>query len=284
MRSGWHIVTGMHSFLEDIPVELRLGGVVSVPVLRRFDIPKNTVATLTRRGELIPIRRNWYALPGANDEVVRAVRSGGVLGCVSALVFRGAWQPNENRIHVYRTQKGRRGSTNGLGWCPVGTRVALDVAVAPIDLATQQVLRCGSDRDALVLMESLVNRRHVGREEAVRLLGSKLGARLRAAESGTETMVRYGLEERGIPVRSQVTIRGIGRVDLLVGDRLVIEVDSRQHHHNEKAYHSDRRRDQQLLAQGYLVVRVTWEQVNLNLVEVEELIQLLVSRGDHLRR
>lgn len=273
----------MHSFLADIPAELRPGNVMSVPILRRYGISKNNVATLVRRGELTRLRQNWYAAPMADEHIERAVRSGGVLGCVSALVKHGAWEPLDKSIHVYRTQKGRREPSRGVGWCPIGTRAALNVAVAPINIAMAQALRCCSDVDALVLMESLVKRGRVGWDEGVRLLG-RLGHRMNWADSGTETMLRYALEERGLPVRPQVHIEGVGRVDLLVGDRLIIEVDSYEHHHNKQTYYDDRQRDQNSLALGYLTVRVTWEQVMEKLAEVLELICHLTARGDHWRR
>src|SRR5262245_29057267 len=47
------------------------------------------------------------------------------------------------------------------------------------------------------------------------------------AQSGIETKVRLFLRSRRIPFRVQVAISGVGRVDLLVGDRLVIELDGR---------------------------------------------------------
>ena len=47
-----------------------------------------TQAELRRRlrdGSIWSVRRNWYAVPGADPAVVAAVRSGGSLTCVSAL-------------------------------------------------------------------------------------------------------------------------------------------------------------------------------------------------------
>jgi very-short-patch-repair endonuclease len=51
-------------------------------------------------------------------------------------------------------------------------------------------------------------------------------------------------------------------VDFLWPDqRLVVEVDGYQFHGHRQKFESDRRRDQQLVAAGYRVVRVTWIQL-----------------------
>ena len=73
------------------------------------------------------------------------------------------------------------------------------------------------------------------------------------------TIIRLRLRARGIRLRSQVDIPGVGRVDFLVGDRLIIEADSVEHHLPK--YHSDRTRDRVATAMGYLMIRLTYEDV-----------------------
>ena len=101
------------------------------------------------------------------------------------------------------------------------------------------------------------------------------------AESGTETFLRLGVRRLGLPVRVQVSIEGVGRVDLLVGDRLVLEADSVAYHANPEAYHRDRRRDLRLTRLGYRVLRLTWEQVTFEGNEVVDTIVTLVAAGEH---
>lgn len=43
--------------------------------------------------------------------------------------------------------------------------------------------------------------------------------------------------------------------------RVVVEVDGYAYHHHRAAFERDRRRDQQLIAAGYTVIRVTWIQL-----------------------
>jgi len=73
------------------------------------------------------------------------------------------------------------------------------------------------------------------------------------------TIIRLRLRARGIRLRSQVDIPGVGRVDFLVGDRLIIEADSVEHHLPK--YQSDRTRDRVATAMGYLMIRLTYEDV-----------------------
>lgn len=64
---------------------------------------------ITRRasmGELTRVARGWYALPFANDQVMRAIRLGGRLGCLSGCDFYGLWVPahGESSHRVWQRQ------------------------------------------------------------------------------------------------------------------------------------------------------------------------------------
>lgn len=104
----------------------------------------------------------------------------------------------------------------------------------------------------------------------------------RRAESGTETMARLRFRSRRIRLRIQVYVPGVGRVDLLVGDRLIIECDSAEHHISRRNYANDRRRDRRAIAKGYLVIRLTYEEVLFGWDEVMADIVAIIKRGDHL--
>ncbi|HTR74595.1 MAG TPA: type IV toxin-antitoxin system AbiEi family antitoxin domain-containing protein [Solirubrobacterales bacterium] len=61
------------------------------------------------------------------------------------------------------------------------------------------------------------------------------------------------------PVR---TARRILEVDLLWdAERFIVEADSRRHHGTEIAFERDRKRDRELMAARYTVLRVTWREV-----------------------
>ena len=80
------------------------------------------------------------------------------------------------------------------------------------------------------------------------------------AGSGTESLVRFRLQYARIRVRSQQSIPGIGRVDLLVGDRLIIECDSTEYHSGAQRL-EDNRRDRVATRGDYRVMRIDYSEV-----------------------
>ena len=74
------------------------------------------------------------------------------------------------------------------------------------------------------------------------------------AESGLESIARVIAKDLGFRVRSQVRIPGIGRVDLLVEDWIVVETDGSAFH-DVALSARDRLRDARLISAGRSVVR-----------------------------
>jgi len=84
-------------------------------------------------------------------------------------------------------------------------------------------------------------------------------------ESPGESLTRILLVGLAPPVRSQVNIRDeaglIGRVDFLVGERVVVEFDGMVKYagaDGRQALAAEKRREDRLRAAGYQVVRLTW--------------------------
>ncbi|MGJ3510117.1 endonuclease domain-containing protein [Enemella sp. A6] len=154
----------------------------------------------------------------------------------------------------------------------------------PIDIAVRQAKWCATPEQLLAQVESLICMGKLGFEEAERMLGSRLAGLLDASGSGTETLVRLRLRGLNIKVRPQVRIKDVGWVDFVIGDRLVLEVDSREHHASRSGYHNDRRRDKRLVELGYLVLRITWEDVMFEWDSVVQSILALVRARKHLGR
>ncbi|MFW2512305.1 endonuclease domain-containing protein [Demequina sp. SO4-13] len=71
----------------------------------------------------------------------------------------------------------------------------------------------------------------------------------------SETCARIALRAAGLQVQSQAVFPGVGRVDLLVEGRLVVECDGREYHSDPRAFAKDRARDRELVAQGLDVLR-----------------------------
>jgi very-short-patch-repair endonuclease len=138
-----------------------------------------------------------------------------------------------------------------------------------------------------VVADSLLHLRRATRAELERwcerapLRVRGLLAKVDRAESGTETMVRLRLRALGITVRPQVSIWPGMRIDLLIGDRLVVECDSEQHHASWAQQQADRARDRQLVARGYRPIRLSYRQIHDDWPAIERDILSIVRRGDH---
>ena len=86
-------------------------------------------------------------------------------------------------------------------------------------------------------------------------------------ESELESLLVTVLRAAGLPTPARQVALGsdatpIGRVDFVYREaRLVLEADSRRHHSSWLDVEADRRRDAALLAAGWFVLRVTWDQL-----------------------
>ena len=100
------------------------------------------------------------------------------------------------------------------------------------------------------------------------------------SESGTESIVRQRLRLLGIPVRQQVKVPNVGRVDFgIVGTRIVIEVDGRKYHEDPEKFEEDRRRDAELVALNYTVIRLSYLQVTTDWPWCERVIRAAMSHA-----
>lgn len=59
--------------------------------------------------------------------------------------------------------------------------------------------------------------------------------------------------------------------------RLIVETDGHARHGDRHVFEEDRRRDQQLVAAGWRVVRFTWRQVVHDRAEVARVLRRLLS-------
>ena len=282
-----------------------VGGVAPVAQLYEHGVTPAEVNYAVRRGRLLRVRRGWVAAAGAPREVVRAVAVGGRLSCVSVLDRERIWCVRDHRLHVRVAPDGRGVASPNSRRVPLGRpeqhglvlhrsrrSIVLDEpqgAVDSFEWALLHAVECQSRMDAIVSLDSAL---HSGRITPVGLqfLLSELPKSIRAyldvvdagAASGLETKARLGLRKMNIPVRSQVKIEGVGRVDLLIGDRLVLETDGEEWHSGAKAYAVDRERDLALVERGYIVIRLTFDQVMLEWPRVIAAVRALVARREHL--
>lgn len=271
-------------------------GVISRVQLLAADCSPEDIRKLVASETLRPLRRGWYAGSAAEPQVVRAVKAGGALSCISALRLHGLWAPKrwpDDKLHVRRSRHYARHGRESSGMpncCIPGHAVApVTRSVDSLPVALASAIGCLPAEATVALMDSALNKELITGEDLKRLTQSlpwpaeELRERTDAgAQSGTESLVRQRLRARGIKLRTQVQIEGIGRVDILIGDRLVIEVDSWTYHANPVTFASDRARDRRLVARDYTVIRVTYEEV-MYLWSFVERDLLAVVRADRHR-
>ncbi|WP_374611703.1 endonuclease domain-containing protein, partial [Gordonia sp. (in: high G+C Gram-positive bacteria)] len=106
----------------------------------------------------------------------------------------------------------------------------------------------------------------------------------RLAASGTETAARLRLRSAGLRVTVQHHVPGVGWVDLLVGERLALELDSVEHHTGIEKYEEDRTRDRKLISRGYFPLRVTYAQVFGDWANTYADIAEIIAHGYHRSR
>lgn len=271
-------------------------GVARTATLVEAGLTRRELRRLVDRGHLTRLQRGWYALPDAHRDVRAAIEHGGRLSCLSALALHDVWSPPRPGVHIRlleHTVTGRacvRPPPPRIRQCRAwGPQALADLGpVDPIDVALTAAGRCTTAEYFVAILDSLLRQGHrpadlvhMLRHCPVRV--RRLVAHTDLADSGTESLVRFRLRAAGIRVRPQVRIHGVGRVDLLVGSRLVLEVDSRAHHSAHDAYVTDRDRDLALARLGYDRLRVTYEHVLHRWDEAFAAIMTIVRRGDHRR-
>jgi very-short-patch-repair endonuclease len=288
----------MRSVIETIR---RRGGIAATRELLAAGQTRSRIldATLTR--EVFRVRKGWYADPLVGVDVMRAWRVGGRLDCISAAAHHGLWVPDHQEllhVSVPVTASRLRAPTNSrirLASVPdASTRIHWTgeslqgdrVAIAPVD-AIRQAFRCCGVDNGFILLESALHKRMLGRDDLAGLQSGLSAAAWRSArfanglsESGSESALKLMLLRLGVRFRQQVSVSGVGRVDFLLGEHLVLEVDSKQHHSSPYA---DRKRDAALSVHGKRVLRFMYSQVIYEAPDVEAAILSALGRLDHRR-
>src|SRR4051812_585062 len=291
----------------DLAVLLRRrGGVVRLHELVAAGFSRDQVAALTHKGLLLRPRIGWYCSPQLDEAAVRALRVGGVLGCVSAAASWGLATPegHDEVLHVSLALNASRlrHSRSGAPLLPhsaeAGVRLHWEVRhepthafrVAPFDVLVQ-LAACVDPFWVTAALDSALHEPRNGRalllpaqRERLRLavpgaLVPAIDAADGSAESVGETRARLALVEAGIPFEPQAIIGGRFEADFLIDGWLVLEVDGRKYHSDPKAFQADRERDAVMAWLGYRVLRFTHHQVMHDWPWVIEVVRQVLSTG-----
>jgi len=264
-------------------------GVAPLRALRDAGHSRRTVDRAYAAGHVIGVRKGWVALPGADSTLVAAAKRGVVITCVTQSRRLGLFvldDDDDKLPHVgARPHAGR--ASDGLAhihWAlPLVPRHP-DQLVDPIENTLGLVATCQPYEQALVVWESAFRKKLIEPQAISRLALPPAARRLLAdagiySDSGLETLVLPRLAWFGLPLRRQIWIRG-HRVDVLIGDRLVLQIDGGTHVGKQRE--EDIAHDAALTLMGYFVIRVGYAQVVHRWHEVQEDLMRAVAQGLHL--
>ncbi len=264
------------------------GGVARSAALVRDGHSERGIAAAVGAGELVRLRRVWVALPDADPMLTAAARYGVVLSCVTAARRLGLWvldgrephvvaPPHAGRIpalaaHVHRAR-------------PLVPRHPDDL-VDGIENTLALIAACRPFEEALAVWESALQKDLIDAGAMARLpLSAKARALLEQAspysDSGLESFIVPRLRWMKVRIVPQAWVHG-HRVDFLIGDRLVLQIDGGTHVGAQRE--SDVQHDAELLLRGYHVIRVGYGQVVHDWPAVQALIMRAVAQGLHLAR
>jgi very-short-patch-repair endonuclease len=242
--------------------------------LRRAGFSNYAIRAALERGALVAYGRDVVARPVVAPAFARAARMGARVACVTAAHAMGLWVLAEDEFHAIPRSRNSRFRQDGLE--PAAT---LHWNVEPIEPDRHRVIaesgrnalahiaRCQPLDVATATFDSAVRKGLVTREELVEL-ASVHGGRFADvvalvtcnADSGLETLTRVRLHWAGVECREQVVIDG-HPVDLLIGERLIIQLDGKQHLDDPVQLARDRAQDRRLRRMGYTVLRYSYAEV-----------------------
>ncbi|WP_036284643.1 endonuclease domain-containing protein [Microbacterium luticocti] len=269
------------------------GGVAHRDELLRAGFALALLRAFVRAGCAQLIRRAWLALPDADEQLVTAARAGGRITCTTLARRRGWWMPEGvgSAIHLHlhpRAGSARLGADwpGVLHWAkpmmPMGGRSLL----GSVEDALAHIAMCEPFDTALVLWESAARIERLAAEYLCSLPWTTVAARdlagrvMGLSDSGLETLVVEPLRRWGLRVRQQVMLAG-RPVDMLVGERLVVQIDGYEFHSSSAQRTKDIAHDAELQLRGYTVLRFSYAQVVHDWPGVERVIRRAVAAGLH---
>lgn len=257
----------------------RLGGLAATHELHRAGYTRTDIAAAVRRRRIVRARQGWYARPDTDRTALSVARVGGRATCVTGLRMHGIWVPPTPGLHVACAAHDARLRSRGDSRIRLSPSDDVRVHWRELPAGRSRLLLPKAEclRDSLTCLDpvafaqcadSLLHR-HPDLRVAWATLRRDAPHRMQATlefvdgrcESGIETRVWLHLRQWTQDVRRQVEFDGIGRVDFVVGDSLIIEADGEAYHTDELQFEEDRRRDAALAALGYRVLRFSYRQV-----------------------
>ncbi|WP_081813775.1 type IV toxin-antitoxin system AbiEi family antitoxin domain-containing protein [Microbacterium sp. CH12i] len=267
------------SFVSAAAVLRSLARMARTSELKRLGVTESELTRATRAGEVVRPRQGVYALADADEALVHAAEHGGALGCSEAGKLHGLWILEVPDVH--HIWLGRAGTARSdcdkcrIHWDDGRIKVG---TLPPVANVLLQIATCAGEETFFAALESSLRHQKLPPGD-IAWLWAHLPVTLRwlvgfaraDADSGLESLVRLRLHRLGISVRTQVHIRGVGEVDFVIGDRLIIEADGKENHDDaatspdepvlSSRRHKDLLRDARAAALGYETLRFDYAMI-----------------------
>ena len=268
-----------------------LGRMARTSELKQRGVTEAELTRAVRSTQVVRVRQGVYALPEVSEGERHAACHGGTLGCCAAGELHGLWilkTPEQHHIWLGNAGTPRSDCTD--------CRVHWDDGVVqvgkppPVHNVLLQIAVCADEDTFFAAFESALRRQMIS-PSGIAWLWSRLPRAMRwlidfaraDADSGLESLFRLRMHRLGVQVRCQVSIRTVGKVDFVVGDRLIIEADGRENHEREKERSKDLARDAAAAALGFETLRFTYAMIVHHWDVVEAAMLAKLAEGAHLR-
>ncbi|MFC8682481.1 DUF559 domain-containing protein [Microbacterium ureisolvens] len=286
----------------------RRGGVARTSELKSDGASRADLRSSVRENRVLRPRRGIYALRGTPPGVLEALSHCGAAACITAGREFGLWildldigadadgeSDDRRQVHTW-VHPANRPTRVAVDPHPDATTCCVfhrDLPVGPPSLTRVgivhclvQILGCRGEEVFFAALESALRQRllsQADREQLSRSVPRRdrwLVAFARDdADSGLESLLRLRLHRHGISLAAQVAIPGVGVVDFVIGDCLIIEADGGTHEGPSR--HRDRVRDAQAMALGFMTLRFDYAMIVHDWPLVEEAVLAALARNLH---
>ncbi|MDR6413385.1 type IV toxin-antitoxin system AbiEi family antitoxin domain-containing protein [Pseudarthrobacter sulfonivorans] len=243
------------------------GGVARTSALHGAGFSRTYIDKAVAAGRLARIRRGIYGMPRDAGAIGLALRHNALLTSLSAAPLYRLWTLHEaGAVHVSPGHKGTPAGTLTHGrllhpahpWLPVAGLA--DVLI--------HSLRCLPTLEALVMVQCAAQRGDVTVDFLRRKLAGNRNAPARSvldrviprADSILEVLANDHFRRARLRVRRHVELPGVGEVDFLIEDCLVVETDGGTHL-EPRQVKKDRKRNNATLIGGHLGLRFGYDDV-----------------------
>lgn len=273
------------------------GGIARTRELKGDGIRVREIAAAFRSGVLLRPRNGLYVLPTIPCPEREALSHGGVAGCVSAARSHGLWTLDggeDECVHTWvrpdrhpgrvamHPEPGERGCCVFHRDIPIDAPEPMRVGIVH---CLAQLWACRGAETFFAALESALRQGKLsGQQRSV--LRRALPERARwlvdearsDADSGLESLLRLRLRRWGLTVLSQVRIPGVGIVDFVIGDCLILEADGGTH---DSSRHRDLVRDAVAASLGFVTLRFDYAMIVHEWPLVQAAVLSALGRGLH---